>query len=305
MPDIISIINLRWRLIFLLTLLATVVALIATLLSPKLYLSTATALPANPVLSDKARIFNPNIEELYPSLGTPDELDKIEGTTKLDTIFIAIANDFQLAAHYGINENDALHKAALKLKKNSDISRSAYGELRLRVWDKDKMMAAQLANAYLQKLNEFHQHIQTANSAMVLQKIKEDLAAKQNEMDSAEQSMISFKTGSPVYNRDDQQYNKNDLANDTLIALKRQSNSDIAGNINTLSDQVKEYRTLINQYELSLKTTPAVLVVVENARPALVWDKPNLPRNLAFAFFAALVFSILLAVFIDGRNKEA
>jgi capsular polysaccharide biosynthesis protein len=95
------------------------------------------------------------------------------------------------------------------------------------------------------------------------------------------------------------------LANDTLIALKRQSNSDIAGNINTLSDQVKEYRTLINQFELSLKTTPAVLVVVENARPALVWDKPNLPRNLAFAFFAALVFSILLAVFIEGRNKEA
>jgi len=304
MPDIISVIGRHWKLILLLTILATIVAFIATLLSPKLYLSTATALPANSVLNDKARIFNTNIEGLYPSLGSPDELDKLEGTTKLDTLFIDIANEFKLAAHYGIEDKERVYGAALKLKKNSDIKRSAYGELKVRVWDKDKVMAAGLANSFLQKLNEFHKHLQNRNDAMVLQKIKEDLAAKEKEIDSVEQSIASYKSGSTIYSSGEQQF-KGDVTNDTVANRTRKSFSDVSNRMTALSSQVKEYRNLINQYELSLQTTPDALIVVESARPALKWDKPNMFQNALFTFFASLLFSFLLALFMDSRNKVA
>lgn len=298
MPDIISVTGRHWKLIFLLTLLAIVVALIATLLSPKLYLSTATALPANSALNDKARIFNTNIEALYPSLGLPDELDKIEGTTKLDTLFIAMATDFQLATHYGLQDNDALYKAALKLQKNSAINRTAYGELKVKVWDKDKVMAAALANSFLQKLNEFHKYIQNANNAMVLQKIKDDLAAKEKEIAALEESKLGTVSSTDVYQN---KASIDSIRKNFVEPEIRFKNMNSAAS----ADEIKEYRRLINQYELSLKTTPDVLIIVENARPALKWDKPDMLQNIAFTFFASLLFSFLLALFIDSRNKVA
>lgn len=298
MPDIIAVIGNRWKLIFLLTLVATGVALVATLFSPKLYLSTATALPANSALNDKARIFNTNIEGLYPSLGSPDELDRMEGTTKLDTLFIAMANDFNLAAYYGITNESAVYKAALKFKKGTDISRSAYGELKIKVWDKGKGMAAELANAYLQKLNAFHQHLQNANNIKLLQKMKDDVAAKQKQLLIYEDKTESYKSNK-------QAFEGSTIPGDTtgkgsgLTFRFRIAESAI------LLDEIKEYQKLINQYELSIQTTPDVLIVVEAARPALKWDKPNILRNLAFAFIASLLFSFLLALFIESRNKTA
>src|SRR3954466_3234295 len=104
MPDLMNVFAKRWKFILALTLIATVIALVVALLSPKKYLSTATALPANSVVADKAHIFNPNIEALYSDFGTPDELDRLEGTGLLDTIFIATAKELQLAGHYGIND---------------------------------------------------------------------------------------------------------------------------------------------------------------------------------------------------------
>jgi LPS O-antigen subunit length determinant protein (WzzB/FepE family) len=77
MPDLLLVFAKRWKLIVLITALATIIALIAALLSPKKYLAIATALPANGMIADKARIFNQNIEALYSEFGTVDELDKL------------------------------------------------------------------------------------------------------------------------------------------------------------------------------------------------------------------------------------
>ncbi|MGZ3939284.1 MAG: Wzz/FepE/Etk N-terminal domain-containing protein, partial [Flavisolibacter sp.] len=96
MPDLLLVFSNRWKLVTAITLCATVLALIIAMLSPKKYLSTATALPVNSVTADKARIFNSNIEALYSDFGTPDELDRLEGTARLDTIFIAASEKFNL-----------------------------------------------------------------------------------------------------------------------------------------------------------------------------------------------------------------
>ena len=42
--------------------------------------------------------------------------------------------------------------------------RSEYGELKIKVWDTDKNLAPQLANAILDKLNSIHQSLQAANN---------------------------------------------------------------------------------------------------------------------------------------------
>ncbi|MDB5208597.1 MAG: hypothetical protein JWR72_3672 [Flavisolibacter sp.] len=304
MPDIISVISRRWKLIFLLTLLATAVAFIVSMLIPKQYVSTVTALPANSMLSDKARIFNNNIEGLYPEIGGPDELDPIEGTAKLDTVYIAAASAFHLAPHYAIEEGTAYadYKAAIILKKKTDIRRSAYGELKIKVWDVDPAVASQLANILLQKINEIHQHLQSANNTQILQKIRDALTAKQKELASIEQSVTSYKGGNQ-YNPKNEAFTGNNSVSDT--SAKPEKLSTLTGNMPMLSGQVTEYQKLIAQYELAIKLAPQPLLAVEAARPSLWPDKPNVLQTTIVALIASLLFSFLLALLVDSRNKPA
>ena len=77
-------------------LLSSLAVGIITFLKPQLYLSVATAVPASSFLSDKSKIFNDNIQELYSTLGTPDDLDMIVGTSTLDTVYLTVTDEFNL-----------------------------------------------------------------------------------------------------------------------------------------------------------------------------------------------------------------
>src|SRR5690348_2624177 len=173
MPDLLLVFAKRWKLMLVITFLAVALALIIAVLVPKQYLSVATALPVNSVTADKARMFNQNIQDLYSDFGSPDELDRIEGTATLDTIFIDASKKFHLPEHYSINGNaEGFFKAVQKLKKNSKIERSSYGELKVKVWDRDRNMAAGIANFLMQKLQEIHQHLQNESNVSALKNIE-------------------------------------------------------------------------------------------------------------------------------------
>jgi capsular polysaccharide biosynthesis protein len=286
MPDIFLVMARRWRLMLLLTLAGAAAALLASLLSPKLYLGVTTALPVNTQVNDKARIFNSNIESLYSEIGTADELDKIEGTAKLDTVFLAVAAAHHLATHYNLDTSagDALEKAALLLRKSSDIGKTGYGELKIKVWDKNKETAATLANALMQTINAIHERLQTENNRTVLQKLKEEYLQKLKANVDNETETMQFSDSSK------------------LPAL---SASDVALRQENRIAELKEYAKLIGEYELAVKTTPKVLLVVEQARP-LPWpDRPKTTLNVLLAFFASLLFSFLLAVYVESRQRTA
>lgn len=289
MPDLLLVARRRWRLLLLLTLLGTAAALLASVLSPKLYRGVTTALPVNAQVNDRARIFNSNIEALYSEIGTADELDKLEGTARLDTVFLAVAAAQNLPAHYGLeaSSGNALEKAALLLRKRTDVKKTGYGELKISVWDQDRKTAASLANGLLQVLNAVHERLQTENNRTVLQKLKEEYIRKREQG-----------TG----------------ALDSVPALRQTSESTEAGlkGSRTAADfdlqqtekqrQLQTYLQLIGEYELAVKTAPKALLVVERARPSPWHDRPNTLRNVLIGFAASLLFAFLLAVFVERRN---
>jgi hypothetical protein len=283
MPDLLHVFSKRWKLITLITLLATAVALIIALLVPKKYLSVATALPVNSVTADKARIFNTNIEALYSDFGTPDELDRLEGTARLDTIFIAASEKFDLGEHYSYgNSTEGNYLGAVRLKKNSRISRSSYGELKVKVWDVDRIFAADLANFLMQRIQELHQHLQNQSNLLVLEKLKQQYALKQVEY---VQLADSIGKGTPAK---------------SVEVRSEMSKARLA----SLSDQLKQYESMIGEYQLAATANSPVLLMVENARPAIWPDEPKVLAITLLTFFTALVFSFLLVAFTDSRNKS-
>jgi len=277
MSDFFSVIARRWRPVLLISFLATAVALVACLLSPKKYLGQVTAIPANAEAADRARIFNQNIEGLYRELGEPDELDQIEGTAKLDTIYLAVAKQFYLPSYEPAKASDvlALHSAAKTLQKNTRINPTGYGELKIRVWDEDPQMAATLANALLQQLNTIHQHLRTENNRVVLQRLKEEYAKKRGSI--------------------------GDRSNGEDSATSSTSSRFDYGKTST--EQLALYSRLIDEYELALKTNPSALLVVEPARPSPWHDQPKTVQVVLFTFLASFFFSLLLVFFAEGRRK--
>lgn len=274
MPDLLTIISRWWKEILALTLGVTAVALVILLLQPKEYLSVVTALPASGFASDRARIFNENIEQLYPTIGTPDELDPVVGTGKLDTLYLALAAEHNLAGTYAMEEAAPL-KVAHVLKHNSKVEKSEYGELKVKVWDRNPARAAVLANALFDKLQQLHQSLQSQGNALVLQRLQEQYTQLQKGY-----------TGAP----DSARLNGGAAA----LAAIRQKN---------LQEQVAQYEKLISEYSLAVQTNPQALLVVERARPALKADRPRIPQVLALTAFASMVFGLLLAAALQSRKR--
>ena len=104
MPDIFDLSKRWWKQILAVIIASLLVVGTVTYLKPKKYLSVATALPASSFASDKSKIFNENIQALYSALGTPDDLDMIVGTAKLDTVYLAVTDQFNLFDHYRMKE---------------------------------------------------------------------------------------------------------------------------------------------------------------------------------------------------------
>jgi hypothetical protein len=128
MPDPFYLLFKWWKQTLLIVVLSFGAVILALYLRPAKYLSVATALPASSYAADKASIFNNNIQSLYPALGTAEDLDMIVGTAQLDTIYIAVAEDFNLPDHYKTEEQGraAIIKAAYLLKSDTKVTRSDF-----------------------------------------------------------------------------------------------------------------------------------------------------------------------------------
>jgi len=278
MPDIFNLLARWWKQMLLVIIIALGIVAAIVFTEKPLYLSVTTALPASGILTDKSNIFNDNIQGLYPSLGNADDLDKVLGTAQLDTVFIAVAIQYNLWDHYKIEEKEKqISQSAALLKSRSKIFRSEYGELKIRVWDTDKNLAPQLANALLEKLNSIHQSVAAVSNEKVLESLKAGRLKLTNTM----RSMVISPENTKV------------------------NYTDSSGEFGVYAEKLTEYNKLILEYQLMLDTNPAVLVVVEKARAAEKPDKPQRLRLLIATAVISFLFSFLLALFLERRKRRS
>lgn len=272
MPDFFYLLSKWWKQILAMVLLAVIAAGIVVFLKPSKYLSVATAVPASGIASDKSRIFSENIEALYSNLGSPDELDVMVGTGQLDTIYLAVTDQFNLYDHYKIHDQKekARAKSAELLKCNTEVQKSGYGELKVKVWDTDKDLAPQLANALMDKIQSIHQDVQSESNAAALN----DLKAGMKKIKDSIQLMQA-------------------------VADKK---TDTFG-LGILKSQLEKYQQLIGEYQLMVDNKPPALLLVEKARPSLKPDKPKRIEILIATLVLSFLFALAIALILERRKK--
>lgn len=181
MPDIFDLLRKWWKQILFAMILSLIAVGFIVFNKPREYLSIATAVPASSFAADKSTVFNENIQTLYSTLGTPDDLDRIVGTAGLDTVYLAVADEFNLWDHYKTKEQTRA-KGASCLRQKSKVMKTEYGELKVKVWDTDRVLAPQLANAILEKLASIHRDLYSAANNAAL----EGLIAGKNKLRKAD-----------------------------------------------------------------------------------------------------------------------
>jgi uncharacterized protein involved in exopolysaccharide biosynthesis len=280
MPDIFLLIANWWKQMLLFVLLAVLIAGTIVMLKGRLYLSVATALPSSSFNADKSRIFNENIQALYSDFGVPDDLDKIIGTAQLDTIYSPVVDQFNLTTHYKLPTTDinAKQKAIRELKERSKVMKSDYGELQVKVWDRDKEMAASLANAIMENLRQFHGVLQSENNNNVLKGLKISAERVKLAIDSINLFLSS----------------SNRVAGSADVYSARQK---------VLLNQYEQYEKLITQYDMMVTANPEVLLWVEKAKPAVRADKPKRVVTVVVTAFISFLFALLLALVLEKRNS--
>lgn len=267
MPDIFYILRKWWKQMLTVTVLSVIAVALLTFLKPRKYLSVATAVPASSFAADKSKIFSDNIEALYSSLGTPDDLDMIIGIARLDTCYIATAEIFNLQDHYKISEegNAAITKSAYLLKANTRVMKSEYGELKVKVWDTDKNLAPQLANTIMEKLQAIHQNLQGAGNEAAL-----------NGLIKAKEKLL--------------------LQTDSIAQPEKRK---------ILEERLLQYEKLISEYQLMTESKPPSLIIVEKAKASDWPDKPKRMQLLTAAALLGLLFSFFAALLLERRKNSA
>ncbi len=267
MPDIVYLIRRWWKHMLAVILVSLIAVGIITYMKPRKYLSVATAIPASSYASDKAKIFSQNIQALYSTLGTADDLDMIVGTANLDTVYLAVTRQFNLQDHYKMKEEGeaAITKAAALLKANSKVMKSEYGELKVKVWDTDKNLAPQLANHIMAKLDAMHSDLQSKGNMVTLAAIYTAKEKLKNEIDTIPPHL--------------------------QVELQERS---------------MNYEKLIGEYQLMVDSKPPVLIVVENAKASSWPDKPKRKQIMIATGLLAFLFALLAALLEERkRNKQA
>lgn len=129
----------------------------ALFLVPRKYQSTVVLTANNPQVTDKAALFNAPIQSLYSGYGSTDDLDRIVGMSMLDTLYLAMVDQFKLQLEYKLKATDTLRLrqlAAKKLRKDVLLERTDQQQLKINVLFKNPEMAASIANAMQQWIAE-------------------------------------------------------------------------------------------------------------------------------------------------------
>ncbi|MBV9987669.1 MAG: hypothetical protein JO301_08315 [Chitinophagaceae bacterium] len=274
-----AVIQQRWKTIAAITVITALVAAITVFLVPRYFRSTATVVSANPLLADKARLFNNNIQGLYSYFGSGDDLDRITGIADMDTTYKKLVDEFGLIDYYRLSGDSISllrRKAVLKLRKDLSFQRTDQGQLKIVVWTKQQQLSANIVNRMVSLITETETAIWQNSYSQSLSQLDATIADMQQQYRQLADSMPSM----------------NGAAHE-LAAVRQQ----------TLLEQLKQYQKAADEFRLAAQTRPAALYVLEPATPAAKAERPAKLEIILAAAAAGFVFACFLLL-LNNRNRS-
>ncbi len=275
----ISLLQSKWKQMLLFVMASLLVAAICLFLVPKQYYSSSLLVSANPSLSDKSHMLNPNIQGLYSIFGSGDDLERIYGIASTDTVFKLLVDEFKLVEYYklkGVDLNRKRRKAVLDLRDDLSIQKTELSQLKISVFTKDPVLSAKIVNRMVAITKEKLEGIWRSGNEKLLFNFNRSI----DSLSKAYQLSV----------------NKIQLENNRLSQLE-------LAKANSLLEQIQTQEKVLGEIKLAVENTAPAFFVLEPAVPAAKSEKPNIPEVLILTALISAIFSALALLIYNREDK--
>lgn len=191
----------RWKSLVLgAVILALVVSAVVALFLPNIYKSTAVFYPTNPQTTDPDRIVTEGGKlELG---GRREDLDRVITIGESQPVAERIIQRFKLHEHYNAGQigDDRADQAALdEFSSNLRIVHNDRDAIELAFEDKDKVLAARIANALVQSIDSVNQQLTLTNRRNVLELYAQRRRFLEREYQSTYDSLVAGRRRYGIY----------------------------------------------------------------------------------------------------------
>jgi hypothetical protein len=268
--DIKDIVIRHRKFLFLAVALPTLTALVVSLIIPKQYLSQTSVLPANSRFSDKSRFTAEEITELYSVFSSGDDLDRLYATARSRPVMMKMVDSFGLIKHYKIKKADEKgREEALRIfRTKCGIFKTEYGEMHVKVTDRDRVLAAAIANGMVFQTEKAHQDLYRDYYSTTLRKLESAysiLQVTEGDVRTGDSSLV--KSGTP-------------------------------------SRQLDYYRRAMTDIRMALLNPPSALVILERAVPSVKAESPKVLINVVATMLVSLFTAFAMVLLLPGFKKS-
>jgi len=252
--DLVSAIYRNRKPIILVTIVAAVISALVALMLPNYYQATTTFYAASPDLADPLPIGN--METNKSIYGTDTDMDRLFSIGQSGSLSEYIIEKFDLVTRYEIDPSDpkASYQVNLKLSKLYNFNKNKFDALELSIEDKDREVAANMANEARDQINILAQEIVKGSQEKVLEKYKSTIDSKEKNIKIIVDSLQKMKTKYEIFNASSQGKTYGDqIAKTRGQFLKAQSKLEIYKNDPILKDSLAKIRASISGYDQELK----------------------------------------------------
>ncbi|MFM7357330.1 MAG: hypothetical protein ACKO1T_02025 [Sediminibacterium sp.] len=271
------------------TLVSTLIAAFILYYTPREYKSVATLTPINTQLADPARLFNPQIKDLYPLFGNGDDIERMESSEDWNNIYAELVHEFYLDTLFISSPKTQLtdsaknarasakrfHEAEEILQEKLFTKRTDNGQLQLIAWTKFPKISQDLVTAYAHK-------IERRIRAAWLQYYESNLSSLRQSLDSLEATYLQV----------DRQTASADHAQMTLVQLQKES----------LKQLISNNRIITGQWQQAKAALPGPLFILDPPRADPFSYRPKILLLMTGVCLGAIFFSSCL-VLLHHRHK--
>jgi uncharacterized protein involved in exopolysaccharide biosynthesis len=197
---------LKWKKqILYVTLAAALISSIISFLLPVYYKSTATFYAYNLKSFDPRNLSTEETMEIFGDKEDADRLVTIGTSSGLENSMIA---KFNLFKRYDIDSTEKFARTDLveELRSNLEVIKNERSAIEVTVYDKDPVVAAQMANEAVRFMDEINKGPVMENNRKLLYVLKDQLDAKYTQLDSLSRSVRNLKKGDAPAGKSANQY---------------------------------------------------------------------------------------------------
>ncbi len=248
---------------------------------PVYYQSTASFMVANPILFERNAMFQVEggQKPIYQFGGKPD-INRVFSIASSSDLSNYLIEKYKLYEHYDIDQSEPLspYYVSLELGNNFKTIKNEYGAVEISVMDKDKNLAAQMANDIMYKIDEINARIIFDKQRDFHTLFKKEVIEKKAKMNELNDSLRSLVNNNPK---------------DTMSARF------LREIVESAVDEYNDVQLISNQYNSAINQKVSTLYVLEEAYPALRKAKPIRWMVVASFLISTLLISAILVVLIE------